>query len=565
MVLRAAVAALAAAAIGLLLFTSALPCLLVPPGLRFGFTSLLAGGELTRRPFGGSAQRACRATQRTLSGVLEMYNLDTNGTQLPGLLAGPFEARARANGAQLGMAGKLLTARCVGTLRAEGYLQAEPVDPGYGEQSYSHYVVLDDRLRVGCLVHGCASNGRTDAVGDTPREQLQAAGLEDQQLLDRAGADSERATGIPLEVRVPIELLLAVTWLLGGALKAAGRTGQLGSLPSRAVRTCLVLAVLELVFERQPVCTGPLLVFLDAAATLFLLSRMARFRGGWGPRPSFVNLRLRLDGRQGLSRVCPDELSGDPGGFVALEDRLRGGTSQSAMLCAAGLSAAGLAAVSGLTSHAVVGALGAALLGFHWGTKQAWLQLQRLEELDREPRLFRLLSQLPGLGLAAAVIGAGRPEGGQLTLWLGICLLAANLVQAAYDGWLLAAVQTVLARPPLALPSQVRRATRECRPAAPTGPALDAAAEQALALSLHALPEVLLLAPAALKLAADACCRVCGEGLSEKTHLQQTRDAIVICDRCETPHHLSCWQYNRGCAVYACEGEHSHRASRSGH
>ncbi len=564
MVLRAAVAALAAAAIGLLLFTSALPCLLVPPGLRFGFTSLLAGGELTRRPFGGSAQRACRATQRTLSGVLEMYNLDTNGTRLPGLLSGPFEARAQAKGAQRGLSGKLLTARCIGVLRAEGYLQAEPVDPGYGEQSYSHYVVLDDQLRVGCLIHGCSPSNRTAAADDTPREQLLAAGFRDQELLDQAAVERERSTGVPLEVRVSIELLLAVTWLLGGALAAAGRTGQLSLFPSRAVRTCLVLAVLELVFEGRPVCTGPLLGFLDAAATLFLLSRMARFPGGRGPRPVFVNLTLRRDGRQGLSRVCPDELSGDPAGFATLEGCLRGRTSQSSVLCGAGLSAAGLAALSGLSPHAFVGALGAALLGFHWGTKQAWLQLQRLEALDREPRLFRLLSQLPGIGLAAAVFGAGRPESGQLTLWLGTCLLASNLVQAAYDGWLLAAVQAVVARPPVARPSQLRRATRDCRPAASTGPAFDAAALQSLALSSHAPPEVLVLAPAAVKLAADACCRVCGEGLSEETHSRQARDVIVFCDRCETPHHLSCWQYNRGCAVYACEGEHSHRTSRPG-
>ena len=31
-------------------------------------------------------------------------------------------------------------------------------------------------------------------------------------------------------------------------------------------------------------------------------------------------------------------------------------------------------------------------------------------------------------------------------------------------------------------------------------------------------------------------------------------DIIVICDTCEMPHHLSCWQENNGCATYGCTG-----------
>ncbi len=38
-------------------------------------------------------------------------------------------------------------------------------------------------------------------------------------------------------------------------------------------------------------------------------------------------------------------------------------------------------------------------------------------------------------------------------------------------------------------------------------------------------------------------CRVCGDTLIGRLH---------ACDRCETPHHDDCWDYNGGCAVYAC-------------
>mgnify|MGYP006286295991 CR=1 FL=1 len=39
------------------------------------------------------------------------------------------------------------------------------------------------------------------------------------------------------------------------------------------------------------------------------------------------------------------------------------------------------------------------------------------------------------------------------------------------------------------------------------------------------------------------CCRICGELIYFNR---------IFCARCETPHHLDCWQYNNGCSVYAC-------------
>lgn len=42
----------------------------------------------------------------------------------------------------------------------------------------------------------------------------------------------------------------------------------------------------------------------------------------------------------------------------------------------------------------------------------------------------------------------------------------------------------------------------------------------------------------------DTPCLVCGEAVGP---------APVGCPTCETPHHFDCWEYNDGCAVYACQ------------
>lgn len=43
----------------------------------------------------------------------------------------------------------------------------------------------------------------------------------------------------------------------------------------------------------------------------------------------------------------------------------------------------------------------------------------------------------------------------------------------------------------------------------------------------------------------EARCGVCGDSLASE---------IVVCRRCNTPHHRECWQYGGGCATYACGG-----------
>lgn len=43
--------------------------------------------------------------------------------------------------------------------------------------------------------------------------------------------------------------------------------------------------------------------------------------------------------------------------------------------------------------------------------------------------------------------------------------------------------------------------------------------------------------------AGEARCKICGEAIEHE---------VIRCRRCETPHHLACWEYNDGCSVYGC-------------
>jgi hypothetical protein len=46
---------------------------------------------------------------------------------------------------------------------------------------------------------------------------------------------------------------------------------------------------------------------------------------------------------------------------------------------------------------------------------------------------------------------------------------------------------------------------------------------------------------------AEAACQVCGDSLDGAT-------PETTCPACETPHHLDCWNFAEGCAVYGCPG-----------
>lgn len=51
-------------------------------------------------------------------------------------------------------------------------------------------------------------------------------------------------------------------------------------------------------------------------------------------------------------------------------------------------------------------------------------------------------------------------------------------------------------------------------------------------------------------------CQVCGKAFDIDT-------AIVRCSKCKTFHHLDCWQFSRGCSVYACNGRMYDRLDES--
>lgn len=45
----------------------------------------------------------------------------------------------------------------------------------------------------------------------------------------------------------------------------------------------------------------------------------------------------------------------------------------------------------------------------------------------------------------------------------------------------------------------------------------------------------------------EVVCPVCGDGLDEVEDEHR-------CSRCDTPHHLACWRFNRGCSTFGCTG-----------
>jgi hypothetical protein len=64
-------------------------------------------------------------------------------------------------------------------------------------------------------------------------------------------------------------------------------------------------------------------------------------------------------------------------------------------------------------------------------------------------------------------------------------------------------------------------------------------------LNLAAAAGIEFIAGEQPQLMEDARCGVCGDGLASE---------IVVCGRCNTPHHRDCWQYGGGCATYGCGG-----------
>ena len=80
----------------------------------------------------------------------------------------------------------------------------------------------------------------------------------------------------------------------------------------------------------------------------------------------------------------------------------------------------------------------------------------------------------------------------------------------------------------------------------PRGIELEAFIERACALAdqinLAAAAGIEFVASDRPQLLEDARCGVCGDGLASE---------IVVCRRCNTPHHRECWEYGGGCATLA--------------
>lgn len=81
----------------------------------------------------------------------------------------------------------------------------------------------------------------------------------------------------------------------------------------------------------------------------------------------------------------------------------------------------------------------------------------------------------------------------------------------------------------------------------PHGADLELFVERACALSdqinLAAAAGIEFVADEQAQLLEDSRCGVCGDALAQD---------IVVCSRCNTPHHRDCWQYSGGCATYGC-------------
>ncbi len=44
----------------------------------------------------------------------------------------------------------------------------------------------------------------------------------------------------------------------------------------------------------------------------------------------------------------------------------------------------------------------------------------------------------------------------------------------------------------------------------------------------------------------EVTCQICGECIADK---------FVTCEKCQTPHHPDCWEYNGGCSIFGCQSK----------
>lgn len=113
--------------------------------------------------------KGCFAYQRIIAGSLEMHEMD-KGSGITELTPEAFES-----------------------LKADGYLQEIPDDPGAGPGSSGNYVLVttqgEDRRVVFCVRHGFAVRPAGTSEDTSPADQLRAAGVDDDELLGRASGN----------------------------------------------------------------------------------------------------------------------------------------------------------------------------------------------------------------------------------------------------------------------------------------------------------------------------------------------------------------------------------------
>lgn len=153
-------------------------------------------------------------------------------------------------------------------LREGGYLQAIPRDPGHGEDTHHHYVMVDWGNGIFCLDHGAV-----DGNGDPARRQLERAGISDPAQLALANPQESprvRAHGLLPGAGwiVALGVTALVALLLNLALLWNKRTRELEAAMRQSMNSaCRTLA-----------CAIPCVLIPHLALALLFLTALATGR-----------------------------------------------------------------------------------------------------------------------------------------------------------------------------------------------------------------------------------------------------------------------------------------------
>ncbi|MBI3891595.1 MAG: hypothetical protein HY303_08710, partial [Candidatus Wallbacteria bacterium] len=517
--LRTAVAAWIA---GALLLVGILPPALLPPGWRFSLDSAFT---FDQRGSGSRNQRACLANRRVLAGALEAYALETCKTAIA----------ARSPGRPTRLAE--LPRELARDLVNKGLLACQPDDPGCGRDTFRHYLILDVEPGVFCAVHGCELPGTPPELPHSPRDQLIALGVSDSSMLELAS----EATFPHRQwcVSIPEEILYAAALLLLAALARARRLHHQLDLCFWSVAAGLLMPAAGLALMGDGRLGALALAGLLAVHALALLGRAAYVSVVLGAVPSVLTIRFLPRERFGRSaRTCAS-----PPGTLSLPEAAARPLAESArerLLAAKGVALAmgpcALASVAGWHVPAMAGWSSgwAVLLGIQWGVARFWRDVAMLPGSAGKTRT-RILTLVPGATALFLAFSSWTEDGALGAALMGLALLATSLSEAMHHRWLLA---------------DLERATTPVHTIASRSQPVPLRAPEPIGKPMPRLPSAqaigVCLQTQSIRLGPGTACRVCGDSLF---------GGVVLCERCETPHHEACWQYNRGCAVFGCDGD----------